>query len=331
MNKVLVTGGGGFLGQAIVRQLRAQQVTVVSCSRQAHPALAALGVTHHQLDLADIDSLRQAATGCDTVFHVAAKAGIWGDEADYHRINVQGTANVIRCCRELGIQRLVYTSSPSVVFGEEDIEGGDESIPCPSTFHAAYPRTKAEAERMVLAVNDDQLATVALRPHLIWGPGDHHLLPRLVSRARQGRLWRIGQRQCLVDTVYVDNAAEAHVLAARRLKPGNPPAGKAYFISNGEPVPLWDMVNRMLAAAGEVPVSRSVPVPLAVAAGTALETVYRLLNITAEPPITRFVAKEMSTAHWFDISAARRDLGYQPRISLDEGLQRLQHWLQTHH
>ena len=326
--RALVTGGGGFLGSAIVRQLRARGDEVVSYSRGHYPELAALGVEQRRGDLCDLDALVEAARDCDVVFHVAAKAGIWGSFEEYHRANVVGTENVIAACRINSIIRLVYTGSPSVVFDGSDVEGGTESLPYPPHFEAYYPQTKAMAERAVLAANSGSLATVSLRPHLIWGPGDNHLVPRIVAKARSGKLSRIGQRSCLVDTVYVDNAAEAHLNAADRLVPGQPPAGRAYFISNGEPLPLWDMVNRILAAAGLPPVTRCVSPALAYAAGAVCEAAWRTLRLAGEPPMTRFVARELATSHWFDISAARRELGYQPRISIEEGLKRLQRSLQ---
>lgn len=324
--RALVTGGGGFLGSAIVRQLLDRGDEVVSFSRGSYPELAALGAKQCRGDLGDLQALAEAARGCDIVFHVAAKAGVWGSFQEYYQANVVGTGNVLAACRLNAISRLVYTGSPSVVFNGSDVEGGNESLPYPARFEAPYPHTKALAEQAVLAANSPELATVSLRPHLIWGPADNHLVPRIVAKARAGKLRRIGRRPCLVDTVYVDNAAEAHLNAADRLAPGSPPAGKAYFISNGEPLPVWEMVNRILAAAGLPPEERSVPASLAYAAGTVCETVWMALALSGEPPMTRFVARELATAHWFDISAARRDLGYQPRVSLDEGLRRLQQW-----
>jgi len=324
--KALVTGGGGFLGSAIVRQLRARGDEVVSFSRANYPELAALGVEQRSGDLADQQAVLEAARGCDTVFHVAAKAGVWGSFEDYHRANVIGTENVLAACRAHAIQRLVYTGSPSVVFDGSDVEGGDESLPYPAHFEAHYPHSKALAEQAVLSANSPTLATVSLRPHLIWGPADNHLVPRIVARGRAGKLRRIGQRPCLVDTVYVDNAAEAHLNAADRLTPGAPPAGKAYFITNGEPLPLWEMVNRILAAAGVPPETRSISPSIAYAAGTICEGIWKALRLSGEPPMTRFVARELSTAHWFDISAAKKDLGYRPKVSVDEGLKRLAQW-----
>lgn len=327
--KALVTGGGGFLGQAIVRRLLGNSARVRSFSRSEHAGLHALGVEQARGDLTDAAAISAAVRGCDVVFHVAARPGIWGDYAEYHLTNVTGTGNVIAACRRHAVNRLIYTSSPSVIFDGRDMEGVDESVPYPIHYEAHYPRTKALAEQSVLAANDAELATVSLRPHLIWGPGDNHLLPRLVARAKAGQLRRIGSRPNLIDTIHVDNAADAHLLAAERLCPGSPIAGKAYFLSQGEPVPMWDMVNRLLDAAGVPPVSRSIPVWLAMCLAWGFEAAHRLANNPEEPRLTRFVVRELSTAHWFDISAARRDLGYAPRISIAEGLEQLRLSLQA--
>jgi 2-alkyl-3-oxoalkanoate reductase len=321
--KALVTGGGGFLGGAIVRRLVARGDRVCSLARGHYAELEALGVVQHRGDVADADAVSQATAGCDVIFHVAAKAGIWGRYDDYYRANVVGTRNVLEACRQHGIRRLVHTSSPSVVFNGRDMEGVNESLPYPDHFEAHYPQTKAEAEKLVLAANGPDLATVALRPHLIWGPGDNHLIPRIVARGRSGRLRRIGSASKKIDTIYIENAADAHLLAADRLSPGSPIAGKAYFLSQGEPVPTWEFINRILAAAGVAPVTRTVPVWLAYTAGWMLETWYGALRLQSEPPMTRFLARELATSHWFDISAARRDLGYEPKVSIDEGLRRL--------
>lgn len=215
---------------------------------------------------------------------------------------------------------LVYTSTPSVVHTGGDIEGGNESLPYSIHFEADYPRTKAAAEKLVLAANGPDLATVALRPHLIWGPGDPHLIPRLIARARAGQLKRIGIRPVTVDVTFVENAADAHLLAADRLTPGDDVAGKAYFLSDGTPVNLWDFVNRILVSAGAPPVTKSIAAWKANLAGRVLEGIHRLFGIAAEPRMTRFVASQLSTHHWYDITAARRDLGYVPTVGIEQGL-----------
>jgi nucleoside-diphosphate-sugar epimerase len=300
---------------------------VRSFSRSAYQELDRLGVEQFKGDICDREVLEIAAKGCDIVFHVAAKAGIWGDYNDYHRANVTGTENVISACRANGIARLVYTSSPSVIFDGRDVEGGNESLPYPSHYETHYPQTKAMAEQLVMAVDDPELATVSLRPHLIWGPGDNHLVPRIIEKGKAGKLRKIGNRPCLVDSVYVDNAARAHLQAADRLFPGSPISGKAYFITNNEPLPLWDIVNRILAAADIPPVTRSITPGVALMAGTLCEKIWSLFKLSGEPPMTRFVAHELATSHWFDISAARRDFGYAPEISIDEGMNRLREWI----
>jgi len=321
--KALVTGGGGFLGGAIATKLVARGDEVRSFSRGPHAELESLGVEHIQGDLADSEAVSRAVRDSEVVFHVGAKAGVWGPYADYFATNVTGTENIIAACRREGVGKLVYTSTPSVVFGALDQEGVDESTPYPSSYETAYPETKAIAERKVLASNSPELATVALRPHLIWGPGDNHLVPRIIARGRAGKLRKIGRRPCLVDSIYIDNAADAHIRAFERLAPQAACAGKPYFISNDEPMPVFDLINKILAAAGVSPVTRSIPVPVAVAVGWMMETVYGVLSIKEEPPMTRFVAHQLATSHWFDISAARRDLGYVPSVTIDEGLDRL--------
>lgn len=324
--RALVTGGGGFLGLAVARRLRERGDEVRNFSRGRYPVLEALGIEQHQGDLADADAVARAVEGCDLVLHVAAKAGVWGPYQEFFRTNVEGTRNVLAACQRYGVNRLIHTSSPSVVFAGQNMEGADESVPYAERFHAAYPQTKRIAEKDVLQANGPELATVALRPHLIWGPGDPHLVPRLLARARAGKLRIVGPGTNRVDTVFVDNAADAHVLAADRLAPGSPLAGRAYFISNGEPLVLWDLINRILAAAGLSPVTKRVPFGFAHAAGWFFEMAHRTLRLSGEPRMTRFVARELATAHWFDIGAARRDLGYQPRVSIDEGLKRLADW-----
>jgi nucleoside-diphosphate-sugar epimerase len=328
MTRVLVTGGGGFLGQAIVRQLTDRGYQVRILNRQAYPQLQALGIEALQGDITHFGTAKQACEGCDAVIHTAAKAGVWGPEAEYQAINVRGTQNVIRACQDLRIARLVHTSSPSVVFDGTDQQGINEDAPYPTRFQAAYPRTKAAAEQAVLAANTATLATVALRPHLIWGPGDPHLAPRLIERAKQNRLFLIDHGDNKVDTVFVDNAAYAHVRALEGLAPGQPIAGRAYFITNHEPWPLRRMINGILQAAGLPAVHRSVPRGLALAAAYSMTASYRLLRRRQEPPLTPFVVKQLATAHWFNPTRARDELGYEPQINMIQGMSRLKHFYQ---
>jgi len=324
-----VTGGGGFLGTALTRMLRQRGLPVRSLARRYYCHLHELGAEQVQGDIADPRIVAAAVEGCKTVFHTAAKAGIWGPEREYQRTNVEGTRNIIAACRSAGVKRVIFTSSPSVVFNGRDLAGADESAPYPSHYEAAYPRTKARAEQIVLEANTADLATVSIRPHLIWGPGDNNLLPRIMARARRGQLRRIGRRDPLVDPVYIENAASAHLLAAERLQAGSPVAGRSYFITQGETIPLWEMVNRLLAAAKLPPVGRRISLPLAMAAAGMLEVAYRLSRQTREPPMTRFLARQLSTTHWFNIDAARRDLGYEPSVNIADGLSRLERWLRN--
>ncbi len=306
-----------------MRRLVARGDRVRSFARGEYPDLEKIGVEVRRGDLCDADAVAAATVGCERVFHVAAMPGVWGAYKKYYLTNVVGTDNVLAACRAQGVERLVYTSTPSVVHAGGDIEGGDESLPYATQYSAHYPRTKAVAERRVLEANDGNLSTVALRPHLIWGPGDNHLTPRILARGRAGRLRLIGNRPNLIDTVYIDNAADAHILAADRLEPSAACAGNAYFISNGQPVTLAEITNGILAAAGLPPVTRRISAPLAYALGALAELAYGLLRIRKEPPLTRFLARQLSTAHWFEIGAARRDLGYEPTVSIGEGLRRL--------
>jgi nucleoside-diphosphate-sugar epimerase len=329
---ILVTGGGGFLGGAIVRLLvdkrkNAENASISSFSRGFYPELESMGVGQIRGDLSDRKTVDRAVSGMDIVFHAAAKPGVWGDFSEYYDVNVTGTENVIAACRHKGVSSLVYTSSPSVVFDGTDMEGVNESVPYPGRFHAFYPRTKALAEQAVIEAGGESLRTIALRPHLIWGPRDNHLIPRIIARANQ--LVRVGDGTNLVDTVYIDNAAEAHILAAEKLEENPDLSGNVYFISQDAPVPLWDMINDILKAAGYPPVKRSMPRWTAWLIGAVFEWTYKRLGIRTEPRMTRFVATELATSHWFDISAAKRDLGYFPRVSIEEGLERLENWLQN--
>ena len=321
--KMLVTGGGGFLGGRIVRMLRDGGHEVVALGRNAYPELAAIGVRCIQVDVRNADAVTQACRGIDVVFHTAALAAIWGPRRVFHEINVAGTRNVIDACRHQGVGRLVFTSSPSVVFGEDDLCGVDESQPYPPRYLAHYPETKAAAEKLVLDADGSDLSTIALRPHLIWGPGDPHLIPRVIDQARRGRLRRVGDGTNLVDITYIDNAAAAHVRAAEALSVGAACAGRAYFISQGEPVALWPWLGEVLRRAGAPAVTKSISYATARRLGAALETLHRLVRSRREPRMTRFMASQLAKSHYFNISAARRDFGYEATVSADDGLDRL--------
>jgi len=325
--KVLVTGGGGFLGSAIIRRLIDRGDDVRSLARRAYSALADMGVDQIQGDISNPETVARACDNRDLVFHVAAKPPPWGKYDDYYRTNVTGTQNIINSCLDQNISRLVYTSTPSVVFNGKDIEGADESMPYPKKFCTDYSETKAIAEQNVVRASNQQLKTIILRPHEIWGPGDNHILPRLVARAK--RLKQIGDGKNRIDTIYIDDAADAHIIAADKLKKLPELSGKIYFISQDEPVPAWDMVNALLKAAGCSPIKKSVPFRIAWLSGALLELIYKTLRLSGEPYITRFMAEAVSQSHWFNISAAKKDLGYKPRLTTAEGLQRLEDWLRS--
>ncbi len=329
MKRVMVTGGGGFVGKALTYNLLESGVEVVVVGRSKYPELDKPGVTLCRGDIRNYDFLIEATRDCDTVFHVAAKAGIWGDRDDYFSINVTGTENVIKACRKNAVNNLVYTSTPSVVFNSCDLCGAGESTPYANKFLCHYAETKVLAEKAVLKANSPVLRTTALRPHLIWGPGDTNLIPRLVERGRKGLLKKVGSGDNLVDISYIDNVVSAHVKAAVNLEEKGKAAGKAYFISQGEPVNLWKWINNFFLMTGIPPVSKQISFRNARLAGALMETVYNIFNISSEPLMTRFLAEQLAHSHWFSIDAARRDLGYEPTVDITEGMRRTAEWLKT--
>ncbi len=320
---VLVTGGGGFLGRHIVVRLLARDEQVRIIGRRPYPDLARRGVDCRQGDIADPEVAARAVEGVSGIIHTAAIPGVWGDYKVYYRANYLGTKNLIDAALVAGVRKMVYTSTPSVVHGGDSIEGGDESLPYPSAYLTHYASTKASAEKLVLAMNSNRFLTAALRPHLIFGPGDTQLIPKLLDRARKGRLRRVGDGRNLVSVSYVENVADAHILALDRLEPGSPAAGQAYFINEPEPVNCWDFINRIVTGAGLPAITKSVPFKIAYAAGWVFEKAFDILGRNDDPPLTRFLATQLATSHWFKIDKARRDLGWEPATSLDEGIQRL--------
>jgi nucleoside-diphosphate-sugar epimerase len=321
--KILVTGGGGFLGSAICRHLHARGDEVIAYQRSGADELEKLGIEIVQGDITDAACLLTASKGVDAIIHTAAKAGLSVSYEDYFGPNVTGTENVLKACRDNGIRKLVFTSSPSVTHSDGDIEGGDESLPYPDTYNSPYPKTKALSEQQVMAANSPELHTVSLRPHLIWGPGDSHLLPKLLEKAKHGKLKLPGPEK-LIDTVYIDNAARAHLLALDKLETHpDTVGGKTYFISNDEPLPQSRIISGLLQAAGVAVEIQAISPRLAITAGTVIEAGWKLLGLQSDPPLTRWSAEHLSTAHWYDISAAKRDLGYSAEISIEEGLKRL--------
>ncbi len=321
---VLVTGGGGFLGRHIVRQLQQRGATVRVLGRRDYPELTAAGAECFRASLGDQAAVAAACAGVEAVFHVAAKTGIWGRRRDYLAANVTGTENVLAACRRQGVRRLVYTSTPSVVYGNRPINGGDESLPYAEKYLTPYAATKAAAERLVLDADGAAgLHTCSLRPHLIWGPGDTNLAPRLVRRSREGRLVRVGAGVNRISVSYVENIAAAHLQALDRLEAGSRVCGQCYFVNEEEPVNCWDFIGRLLAGLECPPVRKAMSLKAARRLGLAFEIIYRLLGIGREPPMTRFLALQLGTDHWFRIDKAKRDLEWEPAVGLEEGLERL--------
>lgn len=345
-SSVLVTGGTGFLGRRLVERLLDAGRPVTVLARRPDPALAARGVRFVAASLDDAPAVAAACAGIGTIFHVAAKVGVWGRYEDFFRTNVLGTRALLAGARRHGVRTFVHTSTPSVVYNGHSLAGADESLPLTTSCPSPYPLTKAIAEREVLAANSPALRTVALRPHLIWGVGNPHLVPRVLARARAGRLRIVGTGQNRVDMVHIENALDAHLCAEAALSGSQPPtspkpgeggstlnsqrsavpsapvpaaAGRAYFITNGEPVLLWEWINALLVALGEPPVTRRLSLRTASIVGAACETLWRALPLRGEPPMTRFIAAELAKDHWFDLSAARRDLGYTPRVTMAAG------------
>ncbi len=321
---VVVTGGGGFLGAAIVRALVDRGDVVRTFGRGSYPELAAAGADVVRGDIRDAEAVRSVVAGAGAVIHTAAKVELTGDPVEFRAVNVDGTRHVIDACRRGAVGKLVYTSTPSVAHHGGDVSGIDETAGYAESFASPYPQTKAEAEQDVLAAADGDLGTVALRPHLIWGPGDRHLVPEIVRRARQGRAFLIGDGTNRIDTTFIDNAVHAHLAALDRVGPGTAVSGRAYFIAQGEPMPIRDVLSALLGAAGLPPIRRSVPHGVAKLGAAVTEGAFRFLP--GVPPITRFLVEQLATEHWYDLSAAARDLEYRPVVRFADGVERLRAW-----
>ncbi len=328
-NHALVTGGGGFLGRYIVEQLLTRGDRVTVFARGNYPELVAAGARLIRGDLQDREAIAAACAGVEVVYHVAARAGLWGPWDDFYGVNVTGTENVIAACRAKGVRSLVYTSSPSVIFDGTDQTGVDESVPYPNHYESPYPETKALGEQRVIDANGSDLWTVSLRPHLIFGPRDNHLLPALVDRAQHGRLPQVGDGTNRVDLTYVEDAARAHLLAADALGPNSPVCGHVYFITQDEPVVLWTWIGEFLARLGLPPIRLKVPLGLARGAGGVMARVFQALSLKGEPPLTPFLASELAQSHFYDISRAKDDFGYRPLHSMAEATDRTIRWLKA--
>ncbi|MFK7822984.1 MAG: NAD-dependent epimerase/dehydratase family protein [Oligoflexales bacterium] len=324
-SKILLTGGGGFLGRYIAKNLVERGYKVISFSRKKYSFLEELGIESYQGDLRNVNQLMEAGAGCTSFIHTAALAGIWGRQKDYLDTNFEGTRNVIEAARQLKIRQLIYTSSPSVAFEGRDIQGLSESIPYAKKFFCSYSYSKKLAEEAVLAANSPEMQTLALRPHLIWGPDDPHFLPRLLQQSRQGRLFRVGHQGNMVDVIYVENAAAAHTDALKAMQANKKLGGKAYFLGQEKPVKLWKFIDQLLVAGGQKPLrSTRIPFPFAFALGCLFELLYNGIgSFHRDPPMTRFLALQLSKSHYFNHDRAKRDFAYKVSISTEEGLRKL--------
>jgi nucleoside-diphosphate-sugar epimerase len=316
-----VTGGSGFVGKALSIKLLEQGWDVCGLSRRTVQEIESAGGRSLSLDITDADAKSWSCfQGAEVVFHVAAHVGMWGRLEDFMRVNVDGTQNVLNACKRYGVKRLVYTSSPSVVADGTDLQGIDESYPYPDHYEAFYPQTKAQAERLVLAANSDTLFTCALRPHLIWGPGDVNFVPTILERAKAGKLIQVGAGENMVDTCYIEDCISAHMLAAAALEENRNARGKAYFISQGEPVSLWGWINQVLELNRLPLIEKAISRKVAGVLATICEWFSKIHPRHPEPLLTRFLVSEMATDHYFSLALARKELGFEPRFSVAEAL-----------
>lgn len=311
-----------MLGGAVARALheRGDEVTVLQRRSSGLPCREVL------VDVTSPDAVRHAVRGQDAVVHLAAKVDVTGPWRDYERVNVAGTRHVVDGCRAAGVAQLVYVSSPAVDHAGLSLVGAPAGSAEPRTARGHYARSKALAERLALAADGSALAVVAVRPHLVWGPGDTQLVGRIVARARAGRLALVGSGAALIDTTYVGNAADAIVAALDRAEVAR---GRALVVSNGEPRPVAEVVARVCRAAGVPAPRRHVPLRVARAGGAVVEAAWALARPAGDPPMTRFLAEQLTTAHWFDQRRTRAALDWTPAVSLEEGFTRLAAWYAT--
>jgi nucleoside-diphosphate-sugar epimerase len=326
--KVLVTGAGGFLGRYIARDLLNENKNgsihyeVYSLSRNHYVFLEEMGVQQFIGNLKNYTDVLNIVKQMDAVIHTASMVGMWGKKEDFYQTNVVGTENIIKACLETGVNRCVYTSTPSVAFGNVDLKNVNESIGYPEKHYCDYASTKKRAEEIVLKANCASLATVSLRPHLIFGPGDQNLIPRVLRARKDNRLKIVGDGENLVDVSYVENVSLLHVEALKKLSPTAPFAGKAYFVGQG-PVKLWDFTNDILKRSNLSPVRKKIPFKLAYLIGWLFECFLKTTrNYKADPPMTRFVAMQLAKSHYYDHSAMENDFNFKFPISIEEGLNR---------
>ena len=322
--RVLMTGGSGLLGQTTIRALASAGHDVIALQRQRSSEVACEQVL---ADVCDAHAVAGAAEGCEVVIHGAARVGVVGPREEFRRVNVGGTKAVVAACREAGVERLVFISSPSVGYESVATVGAGASAPITVRRDRSwYSESKAEAELVALSANNPSLAVTVVRPHAIWGPGDTQLIGRIVERARSGRLFIVGGGTALIDTTYVDNAATALVVAAEQSVFGGKLAGRAFVVSNGEPLPVRVLLERICKAAGVPPPRRDVPLTVAQGLASVAERLWARSRPGVEPPATRFLVDQLTLAHWFDPRPFREATGWRPAVSMAEGMRRLADW-----
>lgn len=319
---VLVTGGSGFLGKALCKKLHALGHSVSYLSRTEASELKDLNIKWFQGDISNAAIAILATKNQNAVFHTAALAGYWGKREDYFKTNVLGTENIVNSCINNQVPHLIFTSSPSIVFNGKDLENVDESIGYPEKHLCFYSETKCLAEKLVLKNNTRELKTISLRPHLIYGPGDNHLIPRVISSAKDSRLRIVGYGRNKVDMIYIDNAVQGHIDAWYGLINMMDCAGKSYFISDDAPIELWPWVNNLLAELSIPQVKKKVSYAFAYRLGACMEKIYKWLALKGEPRMTRFLAQSLGKHHYFDCSNAKRDFNYKVVVSSEEAFRR---------
>lgn len=317
--QILLTGATGFLGQAIAVALKDQGHSVRAIVRTDSRELAKLGIDQRHGQITAFDQVCSAADGCDAIVHSAGCSDPLASIEQLHDANVRSTDCMLGACELLGIPRLLLTSCANVVIGATDLENADERQVYPQQWISAYPHTKALAEQRVLAANSAQLATSVLRPHLLWGAGESRLLPALLDLARRGKLRLFGEPDRKIDPCHIDNAAHAHALAVAKLEPGSAIAGKRYFIGQGEPMSIENFLNALLRAGGFPPEKRRMNAITA----RALATAAKAGADSTSPLINPYLLELFSHSSWFNLAAAKRDLGYAPKLSTAEGMSRL--------
>jgi nucleoside-diphosphate-sugar epimerase len=318
MPTAFVTGGSGFVGGALIERLRSEgwDVRALARSEGAATRVRELGAEPAMGDLDDRDAMRAGADGCEVAFHAAAKVEDWGDPADFERLNVRGTQNVIDACRDARVRRLVHVGTEAALMVGQPLINVDESAPLRPDSVALYSSSKAKAEQLVR--DADGLETVVVRPRFVWGRGDTSLLPTIIEMVTSGRFRWIGGGGQLSATTHIDNTVEGLWLAATKA-----PAGGVYFVTDGEPAVFREFLTELLATQGVTVPDKSVPAGVAGVAAAASERIWRLLKRPGPPPLTRFAVWVSSQECTIDISRAERELGYRPVISREAGLAEL--------